>query len=305
MQHGTYSAHSPASRGTNPQSSALGSTEEVLPRDGREQILLALGRSRDLLSIMEAEQLVGTLKGGKFLHVLPPNHEGSQQELPNPVPPPEIVQEMREVSEHLADYEARMATASRPNVFCGSCRHPLGKRPPSGPKGEAPTVVYVRGARYAPRECHKLWWDLPDGQRLLSCTHAHLDFTWAVIASVLHSFTTGQRSECDCDAVELHALYKYFMENRAAGMRAIIDLPHAMGIVQLLRWKPTALVQLGPREVVKVRGDMLGSGRVRVRYRTDDDSPAEKYAWVPIDGIPVPRGTRGKCPRCGAVQRLE
>lgn len=269
-------------------------------REMKEWLFPRLSQSKDFLFIEQDESLQRTLQGGKFLHIMPPSQERFERELPNPTLPPEL-------AKHIADaFEARIATASRPNMFCYSCRHPLGTRPPSGPRGEPSTVIYIRGARYTHGRCNPVWWELANGQRLLSCTHAHLQFTWAVVGSLVHSMVTGARIECDCGNDPLHTLYAYFLDNLDIGREAAVDLPHAMGIVQLLRWKPTALVQeASGGKIAKVAGNMLGSGKVEIRYRTDAGTAAEKYTWVPIDSLPIPRGVRGRCPKCGEVQRLE
>jgi len=85
------------------------------------------------------------------------------------------------------DKKAKQLT---PNVFCEQCHHPLGIRPPGGPRGEEPPpFIYVRSARHSlVGEMLDLEWIAPDGaiQRLPGVTF---------IAAAIHEEQAGVRHE--------------------------------------------------------------------------------------------------------------
>jgi hypothetical protein len=202
----------------------------------------------------------------------------------------------------LAARLAQIARASKPSIFCGRCRSPLGTRLPAGPKGEPAPVVYVRGARCVPRTCNKLWWEVLDGRRVLSCTHAHLEATQDVFRELMHPPTRAHLATCPDR--ESHAYVAHVRDSRALMDAINDDWTYAFGVAQLIRWKNTALLHQG-RVILKLEVDRIALGRVRMPYDFGDGELVARDVQVPVDGIPLFRGTRGRCPKCGHVQRLE
>ena len=201
-----------------------------------------------------------------------------------------------------AAHFAQVARSSKPSIFCAHCRSPLGTRLPAGPKGEPAPVVYVRGARCVPRTCSKLWWELLDGRRVLSCTHAQLEAT----LNVFHELNCppSQAHLDTCPDREGHAYVAHLRDSRELMGAINDDWTYAFGVAQLIRWKNTALLHHG-RVILKLEADRIAIGKVKLPYNLDDGTLAIRKAHVPVDGIPLFRGTRGRCPKCGHVQRLE
>ncbi len=192
--------------------------------------------------------------------------------------------------------------ASKPSIFCAQCRHPLGMRLPGGPKGEAPPIVYVRGPGPTPGSCKKLWWELLDGRHVQNCSHCRLHNTLGLLHAL--QFPDTEEHVASCSDRELHELVNHVQHDSEILERVREDWMYALGIAQLIRWKNTALVH-NYNAILKVDTTRLALATARIPYYQGSAALVHKEAYVPVDGVPLFRGTRGRCPKCGHVQRLE
>ncbi len=191
---------------------------------------------------------------------------------------------------------------SRPNIFCTTCEHPLGIRLPRGPQGEEPPVVYVRGSWARPGVCNQLWWERLDGSPSRSCVHSRVDR----VVAILHGLAFPDTAEhiAACPERELHAEIARIERDMAARQHVQVDWTYAFGVVQLVKWKNTALLHNGDA-LLKLDAKSIALPLVSVPYIQGTGGFVQMRVHVPADGIPLIPGTRGRCPKCGHVQRLE
>lgn len=192
--------------------------------------------------------------------------------------------------------------ASKPSIFCARCNHPLGIRLPNGPKGEVPPVVYVRGPRAEPGICNKLWWESLDGRSFRSCTHSLVHQTQAVLHAL--QFPDTDEHIASCPDQDLHALAGHIERDPEVQRCIREDWTYALGIAQLIRWKNTALMHNGD-VILRLDAKHISALRARIPYDQGTTDPIYRKVNVPVDGIALLRGTRGRCPSCGHIQRLE
>ncbi len=197
-----------------------------------------------------------------------------------------------------------IAAAARPNIRCYSCGHPLGVRPPGGPRGESPPCVYIRTARAYTYRCSPLWWEVPGDKNQRACVHARYFSTLAVLEVINAGSDPAHIAECP-----ERGLHELASRVEALVVTGKLDIGEAgerwtdlLGTVQLIRWKSSAILDTGGN-VFKMSGDQLAGHRVTVLY--SDDGKVKKTIWVPGDSTAVFMGTRGRCPKCRHVQRLE
>lgn len=213
---------------------------------------------------------------------------------------------------------------TKPNIFCQTyrCGHPLGIRPPHGPRGEAPPgFVFIRTARGKAYAVAQLEWELADGRVGKATPHEmHLRAIlrrrreqwgdeeemlltgdgWEFAKSLEQRFH-GLRRRATAETDDEKAAVSAVLLGRILGDT---PPPDPLGaIVRLRRWKKTARFDgaLGKYQIARIEE----TGMVHaVHYLSRNGTCATKRLALPYDASPIKRGARGRCPRCRAVHPL-
>lgn len=197
--------------------------------------------------------------------------------------------------------------ALKPNVACETCRHPLGIRPPGGPRGEPPPpVVFVRGAIREPAQRLLLvGFRMPHNTAAL---RARLRERGAALLDreMLNDTWLGAEAaalpEGDRDLAGEIVRRVIVREERPGQLwRWWVD---RVGIVQVDRWKKSSRLDhpLDPDTQIIVKGVLPLP--VPIYYAGIDGRLDEKVLYLPVDATMLPRDVRVRCPKCRGVQRL-
>lgn len=195
----------------------------------------------------------------------------------------------------------------KPNVACAACRHPLGIRPPGGPRGEVPPpLVYVRGALrepvqqllllgfYLPHDTAALFARLQErGAALLD--REMLTGTWL-------GAVAGRLGERDRDLAG-EIVRRVIVPEEYPG-QLWQWWTERIGIVEADRWKKSSRLEHPSEPGATIIVKAVVPLPAPIYYRGIEGQLEEKVVYVPVDATGLPLGIRVRCPRCRRVQQL-